>query len=139
MMRNFIAMPWLLKLMTMSAFSVLGFLVGSVITTSPIAVFGQPVAVSEWWSSGAGLLTVGIAIVGSTAGLLMLKRSQHARPAYILTWTLASLSLPIIATFTGKSVPGALPAAAFDLMVTVVIAVYLYNNEAIRRYFVDVA
>jgi hypothetical protein len=42
MMKNFSAMPWLLKLMTMSAFSVLGFVVGSVTTTSPIVVFGQP-------------------------------------------------------------------------------------------------
>lgn len=75
-MKNFLAMPWPLKLMTLSAFSVVGFVVGSVVTTSPIMVFGQPVTASEWWRSGAGILTVGIAVIGSAAGVLMLRRSR---------------------------------------------------------------
>jgi len=134
-MKNFIAMPWLLKLMTISAFSVLGFVVGSVVTTSPIMVFGQPVTVSEWWSSGAGILTVTIAIIGGAAGVLMLRRSRFGRSAYILTWAVASASIPLIAALTGKGIAGSLPAAIFDLAVTVAIAIYLHKNQAIQSYF----
>lgn len=135
MIKNFFAMPWLLKLMTLSAFSVLGFVVGSVVTTSPIMVFGQPVTVSEWWSSGAGILTVGIAIVGGAAGVLMLMRSRYGRPVYILTWAMASASIPLIAELTGKGIAGSLPAAAFDSVLTLGIAIYLSKSQAIQSYF----
>lgn len=134
-MKNFLAMPWLLKLMTLSAFSVLVFVIGSAVTTSPMMVFGEPVTASEWWRSGAGILTVGIAVIGSTAGVLILRRSRYGRPTYILTWAAATASLPLVAELTGKGVAGSLPAAVFDLIVTVSIALYLHKSKAIQSYF----
>lgn len=136
MLKNFLSMPILLKLMTISAFGILGFVVGSLITNSPIMVFGQPVSVSEWWGSGAGPLTVVIAFVGGAAGLLMLTRSSYGRPAYLLTWLLATTSIPVIAILTGKDVMGSLAPAVFDLLVTIALGIYMYRNSSVRRYFV---
>jgi hypothetical protein len=128
-------MPFLLKLIVLSSVSAAVFLIGTVVTTAPILVFGQRMTSSEWWASGAGLALLPAAVIGCAAAILMMRRSRYGRPVYILTLVAAYLSGPVVAHLAGKGIGTALPTLVAGLVVCIVASVYLYRSRAVDHYF----
>lgn len=135
MVRNFISMPLLLKVLTMATIALPIFCVQSLFPGHSINVFGQHVFVSDWWSSAAGMVTVVISGLMLTASLLMLKRSIYGRVVYILGFITMSLSIPLISYLLKIDSPNVLPSLISNLILSVVIGVYLYTNRDIQTYF----
>ena len=135
MLRNFYQMPRLLKLLTASTLALIVFLVGSVLPHGSISAFGRQMSTTEWWASGAGAITVLAAVLPIASAALMLKRSRYGRPAYVLGWVVLSLATPVLVAVTKGNAAGAAPSMIFSLVVTVLIALYLYRSKAVRGYF----
>ena len=133
--RNFLAMPPLLKLLTASAFVVLLFVVGSAFRNSGIEVFGRQVSSANWWSSGAGLVTLIAGAILAASAILMLSRSRYGRPTYILGWVALDISILLISRITGTEVATAIPALISNVVITGVLGAYLYKSKAISHYF----
>ena len=135
MVKNFIAMPLLLKLLTAASFVVPIFCAASLFPHDSIDVFGQQMTASEWWLSGAGLITLVASFVMLAAAFLMLRRSPYGRPTYILGGLVISLSAPFISILTGIGFQAEVPSLISDLVVTAFIGLYLYRSSAVRNYF----
>lgn len=129
------AMPLLLKLLTATTLVVPMFCVTSLFPSRSINVFGRQMSAWEWWSSGAGLVTIVIGGLVAAAALLMLKRSRHGRPMYIAGWVAISASVPLVAYLTGGRPSGEIASLISNLVLTVSISIYLYKSRAVREYF----
>jgi hypothetical protein len=68
--------------------------------------------------------------------VMMLRRSRHARLAYIVAWIALNISIPYVAGVTGTGVAAVSKASLLaDLFVTLAIALYLYLSRGTRQYF----
>ncbi len=98
MWNNFIAMPGILKLLTVSALAMFLIIISTINPNVKINVFGHYMTYLEWWTTGAGIWIV---LVGSTsvaAAVLLLMRSSYARPVYLV----ATASTAISGLYIGK-------------------------------------
>lgn len=129
------AMPRLLKLLTAAAAIPPIVCIGSMIPHRSIGVFGRNMTTSQWWDSGAGLATLFASCLIIAAALLMLKRSRHGRPVYILAWVTMTLIVPLTARLVRADFATAVPSLVSNLVLTGVIGVYLYKSAAVKRYF----
>lgn len=135
MTKNFMAMPSLLKLLTIVVIVVPVIAVASLFPHQSISVFGHPMSASKWWSSGAGPTSMVVGCIVLTGAILMLARSRFARPVYLLGLVAVSLSSLLIAYFTGSTSPAELPSLFVNLAFVVLIGFYLYTSRAVRSYF----
>jgi hypothetical protein len=135
MWKNFLAMPIILKLLTASALGMLLVIVSTFVPGGPIHVFGREMTHSEWWATGAGLITVVVGFSATAAAVLMLKRSSYGRPAYMVASAAMSISVLFVAAVTGANVAKGIPTTIGNLLLTLVIALYLYLSKGSRNYF----
>jgi len=133
--KNFLAMPLLLKLLTAVTLVVPAFCVTSLFPHQSIRVFGQLMTATEWWSSGAGFVTLVIAGLMLGAALLMLRRSRSGRLMYILALILTSFSAPLITYLVPTDTPGAMSSLFANLVLTVFVGTYLYKSRSAQNYF----
>lgn len=135
--RNFIAMPLLLKLLTVATVAVPIFCIQSLLPQQSINVFGQHMNATVWWSSGAGLATLVASCFMLVASLLMLKRSHYGRLVYVLGWVAMSLFIPLIAYLVKVELTVALPSLISNLVLSAFIGLYLYRSSEIQNYFTN--
>jgi len=135
MLKNFIAMPWLLRLLTMGGLFVVGWTAASMLPDRAIDVAGQPVSTSEWWASGAGPLALFVGLMMGVGAILMLKRSRYGRPTYVSAWLAMSISIPFVVHLSGGDPTRSMTALISNVVITALIAVYLYGRRAVRDYF----
>ena len=135
MIRNFLKMPWPLRILTAGGIAILFFVVGSMRPNSSINVFGQPVTTAQWWDSGAGLFSLTVGLLICIATVMMLGRSRYGRLVYILTWIVISLSVPFTAGALGGASSHILSISISNVVLTLLIAFYLYMNAAVKIYF----
>ena len=135
MVRNFIVMPLLLKILTVSIIALPIFFILTLFSGHSINVFGRYVSAHEWWSSGAGFVAVANTSIMLAASLLILKRSAFGRVVYVLGFLMMTLSIPLVTKLL--KINGANVSAPFisNLILTVIIGVYLYTSKDIRNYF----
>jgi len=124
---NFKAMPRLLKFLTAHALACFFFLVVSVVPHGRFFVSGRPVSYAEWWSSGIGLFAFLVGLVGPATGVLLLRKSRFARPAY-----LGFLSLGLIVPYL---LFGAPPMALAGAAAVCLAVAYLYKFPSTQQYF----
>lgn len=128
------AMPWLLKLITLSAGSGVA-LVAATIAAPSIDVFGRKVPTSEWWSSGAGPVVTLSMIPVLVSAWLMLRRSPLARKLYLSSFALLSLTGPVIAHLAGADIRDAIPGLVFCLLLMPLLTCYLFLSRGVQDYF----
>lgn len=133
--KNGVAMPLPLKLLSSAALILLLFCVWSALPQVSIRIFGRHISYSDWWSSGAGFATIVVSCLMIVAVRLMLARSEYGRPVYILGWIVLSALVPFIAWLTGIEVAKSIPSLVSNLVLTILIAAYLYKSKASRDYF----
>jgi hypothetical protein len=103
-LKNFNAMPAILKWLTSLCLVLPIFLIVSLIPHGSINVNGRATANSEWWATGAGAVVLILAIAMTTAGLLLLNRSPYARRVYIVGMLATFLSGPLAASLAHSDV-----------------------------------
>ena len=135
MWKNFLVMPLALKILTASALSMLLVIVSTLLPGSPIDVFGREMTHAEWWATGAGLVTVLVGVSSIAAAVLMLKRSRYGRPAYMVASAAMSVSVLLIAAVAGANVVRWIPATLANVLLTLMIALYLYLSKGSSVYF----
>ena len=135
MVKNFIAMPAILKLLTAVVAISLVFCIGSTNPHWSINVFGRQTTSSEWWVSGAGLATSIVSCLMLLSAILMLRRRRWGRQVYIFSWIVLSLLIPIVALLEGVGFYVAAPSLLSNLVLTALVSVYLYKSNAVENYF----
>lgn len=126
-------MPKLLKWLT--AISLCAIAIAARTFFPPgIGVFGRLVTTQDWWTSGAGEISLICLIVFGASGILMLRRSSHGRLVFLLGWVALNLVVIPITGLTQTSSPPLL-LLAIDFMLAIPVAIYLYWNKAVREYF----
>ena len=124
---NFKSMPVLLKFLTAHAFACFAFLLVSVIPNNSFSIDGHAASYAEWWSSGAGPFASLLGLVGPIIGVLLVTKSQNARPAY-----LGFLALGLIVPYPVMGVPA---MALAGVVVACAVAFYLYKWQSVHSYF----
>lgn len=135
MLRNFMEMPIVLKLLTVAACGVLIFAMGTMIPHGVVHVGGMQLTTSEWWAVGAGPCLLVVALLFCASAVYMLRRSRYGRPSYVVAWIALSISIPYIAGVTGAGVPASRPGFISNLVLTTIIGLYLYLSKGARSYF----
>jgi hypothetical protein len=136
MRKNFMAMPILLKLLTAAGFGVFLIAISTMRPHSIISVFGRPITASDWWASGAGPFLLIVALLFCASAVMMLRRSGHARLAYIVALIALSISVPYVSGVTGVGVAAVSKSSLIsNSLLTLVIALYLYLGRGTRNYF----
>jgi hypothetical protein len=136
MVDNFKSMPGLLKLLTASSIAPVAFCLNTLIPHATVVVFGQRIATSEWWRSGAGFATLLVGILTGCSTILMLRRSKHARLICVSALIAIGASAPAVIHMLGNPMPPSLLVSlTVNSILTALIALYLYRNQEVSRYF----
>ena len=135
MIKNFMAMPILLKLLTATAFAVPIFVIGTMIPHGSVNVGGRELATSAWWTIGAGPFLLVVALLFCASIIGMLRRVRYSRFMYILSWIALSAFIPYVASVTGAGLAVSKPGTISNLLLAGVIGLYLYLNKGARSYF----
>ena len=134
MIENFNLMPKYLKILTLLGFAVL-VMVAATLLPNGVDVYGKHVSTAEWWSSGMGFLFLFDGMILSTSALLMLKRSNVGRAAYVLGCVALNASgVFAIYVATGDS-DITVHTLKFSIVFTVLVTLFLYGKKAVRDYF----
>jgi hypothetical protein len=134
-LRNFNAMPGILKWLTSLCLVLPVFLLVSLTPHGSIRVSGRVMSNAEWWATGAGIVVVVLTIAMTAAGFLMLNRSPYARRIYILGMLATFLSGPLIEKLTQSGHDEPLWSILLGLLPVGAIAWYLYASQATAKYF----
>jgi hypothetical protein len=135
-MKNFLAMPGILKMLTAVGFCTLIWVAASL---NGVSNFGEHVNASTWWGSGAGYCMLIAAIVMSGASVLMIRRSKYGRPVYIVGWLILGAVAFIGALVAKIPYDAYWPSLAGHFAMTACVALYLYLSKAVKLYFVGSA
>lgn len=135
MIKNLSTMPPLLQLLTASTLTVPALVMYSVVPGVSITILDQQVSLSQWWTSGAGLILLIVGFLTVFSAVLMLLRSRYGRPAYIVSWIIINLSGGCVVNLLGIKSANLTPIVAGNLALTIIIALYLYKNAAVKNYF----
>src|ERR1700753_3477200 len=100
MIKNFMAMPILLKLLTAAACSVPIFVIGTMIPHGSVDMGGREGATSEWWTIGAGPFLSVVALLFCASIVGMLRRARYSRLLYIRSWIALSAFILYVADVT---------------------------------------
>jgi hypothetical protein len=133
MIRNFFEMPRWLKLLTLGGFAALVMALFKPL--SGVGVFGERVDPSIWWRSGAGVAFVLPAFVMGLSAVLFLRRSQYGRAVHIAGWIAMTVGAYIGVHLEHINPEMLIPGLAFNLGLTVCIALYLYLSKGVKLYF----
>jgi hypothetical protein len=131
--KNFNAMPGILKWLTSLSLALPIFVVVTLVPNGSIKVSGRLMANADWWATGAGAVTLVLAIIMAAAGILMLNRSPYARRIYILGMLATYLSGPLIGNLT-KSDDEPLWSILLGVLTVGIVAWYLYASKATAKY-----
>jgi hypothetical protein len=135
--KNFAAMPWLLKLITLNA--ALGIVLIAATVAVPVNVYGREVAPSEWWSSGAGPVTAVAMALLFVSAYLLLERSAIARKLYLVSLSFAFATGPIVDHMVGARSTDVVAVVLLQplvaLLLILLLACYLYLNRGVQKYF----
>ena len=135
MIKRFLAMPSILKLLTATGLAAIIAVIGTMLPQTPIYVFGRQVSQAEWWNSGAGPYLLIVALLMGASSVMMLLRARHARLAYVVAWVAMDFSIPFVVGVIGSGGHGAKTAMVGNLILTALIALYLYLAKGCRHYF----
>ena len=136
--RNLIAMPTLLKLITLTG---LGALIPVTTTLLPnfqagiFGLFDLHISASEWWSSTGGKMVSVTAALFCASAVMLLGRSRYGRLFYIAASLLMCFSIPVVASVVGVRMIEWRLLLAVNLVWTVVSALYLHYNSEVKQYF----
>jgi uncharacterized membrane protein (DUF485 family) len=134
-LQNLKAMPNILKwLSAVSLVPVIFFLI-TLIPGGSVNVNGRPMPNSVWWACGAGALVSVLAVIMSIAVLMLVRRSQYARPVLLVGMTLTFLSGKLLTKLTGTNITEPLWLDIANLIPVAAVAAYLYVSKAVREYF----
>jgi hypothetical protein len=134
-LKNFSSMPGILKWLTWVCSALPIFLLVSLNPYGSIKVSGRAMRNAQWWASGAGVVVAVLAIAMTAAGILMLRRSPHARPIFLVGMLATFLSGPLIAKLTGSDDAEPVWSILLGILPLGAIAWYLYASDATRNYF----
>ena len=93
----------------------------------PFNFNGKEMSFAEIWSSGIGVFTIYVSLAMPFCAWLLLKRKAHSRLIYLFV-----LSTVMIAPYVYWMEKGGM---IFGVIITVLIAVYMYGVPSVRRYF----
>jgi len=133
-MKNFLAMPGILKMLTAAGLCTLLWVAAS---TNGVNVFGKHVSASIWWGSGAGYCLLLAAMITSAASILMIRRSRYGRSVYVAGWAILGIDA-IIGAFVAQ-----IPFASYwssvvgHFALTACVALYLYLSKRVKEYFLE--
>lgn len=133
-MKNFLAMPWILKILTLAGFCTLIWLWGS---TRGVNVFGKHVSASIWWESGAGYSFLFASIILSFASYLMIRRSRHGRLVCVAGWVVLGITIVVGANAVRLPDPSFWQSLAGHSILTACVAFYLYLSKGAKTYFAN--
>lgn len=136
MVRNLLEMPKWLKLFTISGFVVVIYVFS--VPLSGAGVFGERItSFSGWLMGGVGLAFTVPALIMGYSSILFLLRSRKARIAYIVAWITMTFGAYIGVHLEHLNVAMLDSGLAFNLILTVCIAIYLYQSKEVRQYFIS--
>ena len=135
MFKNLKAMPGILKWLTAVCLVPPIFFLGTLIPNGSINVNGRPMLNSVWWACGAGAVVAVLALIMTSAVIMLLRRSRYARAVLLVGMTATFLSSTPLAKLTGSNVTAPLWLDIVNLIPVAAIAAYLYANKAVQRYF----
>jgi hypothetical protein len=133
--QNIKAMPNILKWLTAVSLVPLIFFFGTLIPNGSVSVNGRPMPNSVWWACGAGAVVSVLAVIMTSAVLMLLRRSQYARPVLLVGMTLTFLSSTLLTKLTGSNVTAPLWLDIANVIPVAAIAAYVYASKAVRKYF----
>jgi len=133
--QNLKAMPNILKWLTAVSLVPLIFFFGTLIPNGSVNVNGRPMPNSVWWACGAGAVVSVLAVIMTIAVLMLVRRSQYARPVLLVGMTLTFLSGTLLTKLTGSNVTAPLWLHIANLIPVAAIAAYLHASKAVRKYF----
>src|ERR1700677_1170833 len=139
--RNFLAMPRILKLITVTGIGAVIPVATTVLPNLPAGVFGlfdRHISTSEWWSSSGGKMVSITAALFCASAFMMLRRSRYGRLLYIAALITMCIAIPIVAGVIGMGMVEWRFLLAVNLARTVVLGLYLYLNMGARNYFMAV-
>jgi len=135
--KNFAAMPWLLKLITLNA--ALGILLIAATAVVPIKWASREVSPAEFWSSGAGPVMAIAMVLLFVSAYLLLERSAASRKLYLVSLSFAFATGPIVDHMVGARwtdvVAVVLLQPLVALLLILLLACYLYLNRDVQKYF----
>jgi hypothetical protein len=136
MWKNFLAMPMILKWLTAAGFFVCIMIIGAFFPHSIVRIMDRPASSFNWWATGAGPSMLIVAGLFSAAGVMLLKRFDHARLAYLVAWMALSISVPYAVSVTNGGVLAVSESSIVgELISMVAIGLYLYWSPGSRKYF----
>jgi hypothetical protein len=129
-------MPGILKWLTAMSLVPTIFLLGSLIPNGSINVDGKPMANSDWWSCGAGVVVALLAIMMTAAEILLIQRSKYARPVFLIAMALTATSgLPLRKLIYPNLTRPLWPEIVNLASIALLLAWYLYGNKAVQKFF----
>jgi hypothetical protein len=134
-LKNFKAMPSVLKWLTAVSLVPPIFFLGTLIANGSINVNGRPMPNSVWWACGAGAIVAVLAVIMAVAVLMLVRRSKYARPVLLVGMTSTFMSGTLLTKLTGSNITAPLWLDITNLIPVAAIAAYLYANKAVRKYF----
>ena len=134
-MRNFFAMPGILKILTAMGFFPLVWVVASL--ANDVNVFGKQISAPNWWESGAGYYCLFVALIMGGSSILMLYRSRYGRLAHIVGWLTMTTAAVFGAYLAKVPYSSFMPPIMGNVALTGCIALYLYLSKSTKDYFRD--
>jgi hypothetical protein len=127
MLENFKSMPTFLKLFTFHGFGCSILFLVSVMPRDHFSIDGRAVTYAEWWSSGLGVIASVLGLAMTLAAWLFITKRPLGRVLYLACFG-GTLILSLL--FSREFI-----AALMGFGVTVVLARYLFVNQAVCSYF----
>lgn len=135
MLKNFFAMPTVVRLFTIASLCVVVFALATMFTHTSIQFGDRRITSTAWWNIGAGPFMLIVALLMVASAVMMLRRSRYARLAHIVAWIALTISIPFVAGVTGAKVAASKPSLIINGLLTLAMALYLYLSKATRTYF----
>jgi hypothetical protein len=135
MLQNFKAMPGILKWITVLCMVLPVFTLGTFIPNGTINVNNHPMANSDFWACGAGILVAILAMMMLVAMWLLVQRSKYARLVALIAFMAAWMSGPLLGRLLDHGFKPSILLVSSNLIPVAVMALYFYKNTAARTYF----
>lgn len=135
-MRNFLAMPGFLRLLTLvGVICMLAMLLSA--ATMGVEVQGQVIDARSWRSSGGVWVALVPFVFTAWSSILMLVRRAYGRWIYLVAMSLSNMVTPLAIGMAGVVVPEATMRLAMgaSAVMAVVLGGYLFFAPSVRGYF----
>lgn len=135
-MRNFLAMPGFLRLLTL--LGVIGMILMLLAAaTMGVELQGQVIDARSWRSSGGAWVALIPFVFTAWSSILMLVRRAYGRWIYLVAMSLSNMVIPLAVGMAGVMVPEATMRLAMgaSAVMAVVLGGYLFFAPSVRAYF----